>query len=150
MAVGTLRRTVRAVFLSQLFIAVPVAGGAWWLQGAPGAWAALYGGACAIVMTVLLGRKIQKLDRRLKQHSEEEGNIGFAPVAVGFIPRFLFVLAAFAAGIGWLELLPMPLLVSYAAVHLAYLFSLRPVAARTKPSPPARDSDDGSNDKHGQ
>ena len=118
------RRAVQTVFLTQVIMAALVIAGTWFIWGWTNALAALYGAVCGVIMMVLLGLKISKLDERLEH--EHGKNIGFALIAVGFVPRFLLILAAFAIGIGILELPPLPLLLSYAIIHLAYLLSLRP------------------------
>lgn len=118
-----IRHAVKTVFLSQLVITAVVAGGAWQTGGTEFAVAALYGGGCAIAMMMLLGLKIRNLEQNAER---KEINNGVLLLAVGFVPRFLLVLAAFAVGIGALGLRPEPLLISYAIVHLAYLLILRP------------------------
>ena len=108
-----------------------VTGGVWLIWNGANAVAALYGGACAMTMTALLGRKVKKLNERWKANEDQAPRFGAADAA-GFVPRFLFILAAFAFGIGALKLHPVSLLITYAIVHLAYLFSLRSPAANHK------------------
>ncbi len=113
--------TIKFILLIQLLILAVVALVAGLLWGVPDALATLYGGVCAIAMVAMLGSKM----KRLSKHLEKGRDFNFSHIMLGFIPRFCFILLAFLLGIGGLDLPPVPLISSYAILHIAYLLSFR-------------------------
>ena len=78
---------------------------------------ALYGGAVALVNTLLLSGRIKKLDELAKTSP----HAGVMSLMLGVLQRFVFVLVMLGVGLGALKLLPMPLLGTFMAAQLAYV-----------------------------
>ena len=78
---------------------------------------ALYGGAVALVNTLLLSGRIKKLDELAKTSPQA----GVMSLMLGVLQRFVFVLVMLGVGLGALKLLPMPLLGTFMAAQLAYV-----------------------------
>ena len=116
----------KKIFLIQLAVTVVVAGVAAWFGGFWLALAALYGGACAIVIMVWLAMRIQKmLARQSHQSDDSEASMNIKMLLAGLLPRFLFIIAAFGVGIGVLELQAAPMVIAFALTYIAYIFSFR-------------------------
>ncbi len=71
-----------------------------------------------MTMSLLLAFKIQHLNRRLEQNKA----VSVGTVMLGFAPRLLLILIFFWLGISILKLLPLPMVVAFALVHVGYLF----------------------------
>ena len=119
------RSTVKTVLHIQLGTTLIAAAVAAWLEGWHYALAAVYGGACAIVVMMWLAWRMAKLRERLRNNE----TITMATIVAGVAPRLLFVLAAFGIGIGLLKLQAMPLMVVFALGYLAYVLSFRRTAS---------------------
>ena len=88
--------------------------------------AAAYGGAIALLVAWMLGRRTLRAAEVAKTHPGQETVV----VYVGAIQRFVVVLVLFALGMGWLKLLPVPLLVGFAVAQLGHLFNSGLVSVR--------------------
>jgi hypothetical protein len=111
------RPVIFRVMTAQLLITALVAAGflAWrsqWLEVT----AAAYGGAIALAATVWHWRRLVSTARA------ETGAVRGALMG-GAIQRFVFVAAAFAAGMGLFALSPAPLLAAYGGSQLGYLLA---------------------------
>ena len=78
--------------------------------------AALYGGASASVMSILLKAMIESMSDRLAR--AQQLNKGLWMLL--FIPRLILVVAFFSYGIGLLRLEPLPMVVTFSVVYLVY------------------------------
>lgn len=79
--------------------------GWWWASGA------LFGGGTGMAVSGLLALRLIRANRP---------GIGVGHLYLGALERFIFVGAAFAAGIAWLRLEPVALLAGFAGAELAY------------------------------
>lgn len=103
----------------QALIAAAAIAGFAFLQAPAAAIPAAFGAAGAILMSLLLALKINRLNRRLEQRKA----VSAGTVMLGFAPRLLLVLLLFWLGIVVLELAPLPMVASFALVHLGYLLN---------------------------
>ena len=78
--------------------------------------AALYGGAIAVGNGLLLARRAAAAARKLEPDAGSDARAMY----VGAIERFVFTLVALGLGMGWLHLMPVPMLVAFAVTHLGY------------------------------
>ncbi len=108
-----------ALFIIQAALVAAAIGGAWYLKGDTAALAALYGGAVALLNTLMLSRRLVRAGELAKTDPQR----GVYSLYFGAVQRFVFVLAALAVGLGLLKLDPLPLLASFALAQLAYLVS---------------------------
>ncbi len=88
-------------------------------QGVPAAFAALFGGGSAMVLTGLLAIKMYRLAQRL----QENKMVASPMLALGFVPRLILVLGLFWIGLWLMELAPIPMVVGFALAHLGYLLN---------------------------
>lgn len=119
-----LRRGLRRVLLSQMLLTLgaaavavfaPIAG-----AGLSAALAVLYGGAVVLANTWHMARKVGHT-------AEGAGNSYDVQLTIvgGAALRFVFVLVAFAVGMGLLGLSPLALLAGFATAQLGYLVAVR-------------------------
>ena len=80
---------------------------------------AFYGGAVALVNTMLLSERIKKFDELAKTSPQ----IGVLSLMLGVVLRFVFVLVALGVGLGALKLLPLPVLGTFMAAQLAFVIA---------------------------
>jgi hypothetical protein len=111
---------LRRLFLSQLCLTALVVGGFGWFYGGAAACAAGYGGSLALASAWWLGRGLAAGGA-----AAEDMPALRRALYVGAVTRFVFVLAAFAAGMGLLQLAAVPMLTAYAACQLGYLLAAR-------------------------
>lgn len=77
--------------------------------------AAFYGGAMAIINTLLLARRTRRASAM--GGSPEGQTMG---LMAGMVERMVFTLVAFGIGMGWLRLDPISLLAAFGCAQLAY------------------------------
>ena len=107
---------INKVLIWQFAITIAIVGILYLGVGLEPALAALYGGASASVMSLLLKAMVKSMEARLA---------GDQPVYKGlwmllFIPRMILVLVFFAYGIGFLKLQPLPMVITFSLVYLVY------------------------------
>ncbi len=121
-AAAVLSESIRRVLLTQLTLTVVTAAGylAWYRSaaGLDAVAAAAYGGAVALVGTWLLARRIRRVN-----DSTSEGAGGQLVMYTGAAPRFIATLVLLAAGIGWLKLAPIPLILAFGIGQLAFIIN---------------------------
>lgn len=115
-----LRTGWRRLLLSQLWLTALAVGGFGWFYGGAAAFAAGYGGSLALASAWWLGRGLAAGGRAAEDMSALR-----RALYVGVVTRFVFVLAAFAAGMGLLQLAAVPMLTAYGACQLGYLLAVR-------------------------
>ena len=126
-AAEILSQGIRRVLVSQIVLTLLTAGVAFALLGSAAALAALYGGGVALVSTWLLGRRVSRTPEIARQ-----GDTGSQlALYAGILPRFIVTLALLAAGIGWLKLAPIPLIVAFGLAQLGFAINLG--SARQRP-----------------
>lgn len=119
-AAENLRQSVRKVLLVQAVLTLLTGAAFFASLGSGAAFAALYGGAVALISTWLLGRRVQRTpDTPAQGHAG-----GQLALYAGILPRFIVTLALLGIGIGGLKLLPIPLIVAFAVAQLGFLINL--------------------------
>lgn len=89
----------------------------YYYYGETGLLSAAYGGATAIVNTILLSRRLDRAGEMAKENPDG----GVLTLYLGVVQRFVFVLIMFGFGMGAIHLLPPPLLGTFAVAQLAYM-----------------------------
>ena len=84
--------------------------------GSEPAQAALFGGASASVMSILLKAMVGAMGNQLARDKKVNKGIWI----MLFVPRLILVVAFFSYGIGLLKLDPMPMVATFALVYLVY------------------------------
>ncbi len=115
-AANQLHVVLRRLLAVQVLLTVAIAVVFAFARGWPAAGAALYGGAVAGVLSWWLGRRVARAVR-----AGQDGNAIRTALYVGELQRLVFVIAAFAFGLGVLRLAPAPLVVAFAVAQLGYL-----------------------------
>jgi len=90
--------------------------------------ATVFGGGTAVFNTWLSGRRLARAMEVARTQPGREASILF----VGAVHRFVSMAAAFAIGMGALELAPVPLLIGFAVVYGGIIF-VRPGHAAMAP-----------------
>lgn len=119
-AAEILSQGIRRVLLSQIALTLLATAAAFALQGSAAALAAFYGGGVALIGTWLLGRRISRTPETVQQG--DAGNQ--LALYAGVLPRFIVTLALLAAGLGWLKLAPIPLIVAFGLAQLGFAINL--------------------------
>ena len=119
-AAEILSQGIRRVLVSQIVLTLLTAGTAFALMGSAAALAAFYGGGVALIGTWLLGRRIS----RTPETAQQGDAVNQLALYAGILPRFIVTLALLAAGIGWLKLAPIPLIVAFGLAQLGFAINL--------------------------
>ena len=112
-------RGARQVLIAQVLLTLVLAAGFGVVSGWAGLLAALYGG---MVTTLITGWLAWRL-RRVGQVHDPAG--GMAVIYSSWFLRYATVVVLLGAGLGYLKLLPLPLLVTFAITQLGFVASLR-------------------------
>lgn len=123
-AAALLSRIVRRVVLVQALLSLITAAALLSVQGWASAAAACYGGTVSILCTCLLGWRIHRAGD-LAWHGSKWGALS---LYLGMAERFGVALAAFAIGIGMLQLPAVPQIAAFALGQLAYVAAARPAS----------------------
>ncbi|HMK14068.1 MAG TPA: ATP synthase subunit I [Burkholderiales bacterium] len=126
-AAEILSQGIRRVLISQMVLTLLTAGAALVLLGSAAALAAFYGGGVALISTWLLGRRVSRTPETVKQNDA----VNQLALYAGVLPRFIVTLALLAAGLGWLKLAPIPLIVAFGLAQLGFVINL--ASARQRP-----------------
>jgi len=124
-----MRGGLRKLLLVQIILAVSAALGMYAFRGIPAAAAALFGGAIALIDTLLLARRTLRVAATANQDARWSTFSLFA----GVLERFIFTLFAFAVGMGVLRLDPPALIVGFAVAQLGFVLA-RPGGSGESPS----------------
>lgn len=106
---------VQAVLGSLTSLAVFVKTGSWLAVVA-----AIFGGLIAVIATAMSANRMQRASRLAYQ----QPGLGVANLYTGATLRFLFVILAFALGLGALKLPAIPMILSFAIAQLGFLLPL--------------------------
>jgi len=105
------------VLIAQIVLVV-LLGGALSFQSVAAALAAIYGGSIAIGNSLLLMRRVARANRQLARDPETD----VRSMYLGALERFLFSMAAMAAGMAWIKLEPGFLLIGFALAYMGHPF----------------------------
>ena len=124
---------IQATLVRQVFIVFLIAGVYFvWQQSdnVLAAVSAVYGGAVACMMSLLLAWEVMWLNKSLRHRQRMYKALMF----FSFAPRLVIVIAAFGLGVAMLGVLPAPMLVAFSASYIAFLLDFRgrkkPVASK--------------------
>lgn len=127
-AAEILSQGIRRVLISQMVLTLLTAGAALALQGSAAALAAFYGGGVALMGTWLLGRRVSRTPETAQQGGDAVNQLA---LYAGILPRFIVTLVLLAAGLGWLKLAPIPLIVAFGLAQMGFAINLG--SARQRP-----------------
>jgi len=120
---------MRSLLIIQAILVMIGVVASYYYFGDDGLLPAAYGGAVAVVNTILLSRRLDSAG----EMAEENPDGGVLTLYLGVVQRFVFVLVMFGVGMGVLKLLPPPMLGTFALSQLAFmLFGSRNTNAVTK------------------
>ena len=103
----------------QLLLTIIIAYAFYLYQGQLAAQSASYGGFIVMFNVWMTARRLQTATKIAKIAPGQEVKIFY----LAAVQRFIFTLGFFILGMGWLGLLPIPLLVAFAVAHLGYVFN---------------------------
>ncbi len=119
---AALSGSLHRVLWTQFVLTVAAAGAylVWYGRsgGPAAALAAMYGGGVALAGTWLLARRV-----RLAGAPVGGGAGGQLAMYAGAVTRFVATLVLLAAGIGWLKLAPIPLILAFGLAQLGFLIN---------------------------
>jgi ATP synthase protein I len=118
-ASALLNSGIRRLLGWQAIIVLVLGGGGGVFYGRYHAFSLLYGGGLAMVVAILLGWRLQKINA-----SPMQGSSGLLHIYLGAVERFVVVVLGMGAGMGWLRLPPFPMIVGFAAAQAGYLFKM--------------------------
>ena len=107
---------INKVLIWQFIITIAIGGILYASFGSETALAALFGGASAAVMSILLKAMVESMSSQLARAQRVNKGIWM----LLFIPRLILVVAFFSYGIGLLRLEPLPMVVTFSVVYLVY------------------------------
>lgn len=115
-----MHRGLRKLLLMQIVLAASAALGMYAFRGTPAAAeAALFGGAIALINTLLLARRTL----RAAATADKDARWSTLGLFAGVLERFIFTLVAFGVGMGVLRLDPPSLLVGFAVAQLGFVLA---------------------------
>ena len=112
-------RGARQVLIAQVLLTLLLAAGFAVVSGWLGLLAALYGG---MVTTLITGWLAWRLRRAGQIH---DSTAGMAVIYSSWFLRYATVVVLLGVGLGYLKLLPLPVLVTFAITQLGFVASLR-------------------------
>jgi len=112
-----LRIRTRRVIGLQLGIGLAIVAGFFTVKGPAAAWSAAYGGGVSVVMSLLLSRGVMLAGRM------QDAKASQAVLYAGAALRFVLVLALLTVGLAVLKLAPLPVVVGFIAVQLAFMLA---------------------------
>ncbi len=112
-----LRIRTRRVIGLQLGIGLAIVAGFFTVKGPAAAWSAAYGGGVSVVMSLLLSRGVMLAGRMQNARASQ------AVLYAGAALRFVLVLALLTVGLAVLKLAPLPVVVGFIAVQLAFMLA---------------------------
>ncbi|MFK5985157.1 MAG: ATP synthase subunit I [Pseudomonadota bacterium] len=113
-----LRRATYKLIKSQIYIAITVSILALILFNISMFFSCLYGAFIAISATLISSWRINRAGNLRSNEAQQ----GYVEVYLGAIQKYILTLFLFAVGMGGLHLAPVPMIVSFALLQLAYLF----------------------------
>jgi len=111
------RRVIGMQILASVVLAVGFYVGVSALHGR----SAFFGGLVGVVLTHLLSRGVKRAEALAATHPRHS----MAILYIGAAQRFFIVIAAFAVGLTFLKLSPLPVFIGFAAAQLSYALNAR-------------------------
>ena len=94
----------------------------YYIYGGRPMFAAVYGGLIVIISSWWLANRLRRATEMLAQDKEGNKTTGTLVLFAGLGQRLLFIGAAFAYGIGYLGLPPLPMIVTFALASAGNIF----------------------------
>lgn len=110
-------RGARQVVLTQALLTLLLAGGFGVAGGSNDLWAAVYGGMVTIIITAWLAWRLRATGSPV--------DAGFGAIFLSWMLRYVAVALLLGAGLGYLRLMPLPLLSTFAVTQFGFLMSVR-------------------------
>ena len=108
---------MRSLLIIQATLVLAGISASFYFLGESGLLPAAYGGAVAIVNTILLSRRLDSAGEMANDNPDG----GVLILYLGVVQRFVFVLVMFGVGMGVLKLLPPPMLGTFAIAQLGFM-----------------------------
>ncbi len=118
------RRVIGMQLLASVVLAIGFYVGASPLDGR----SAFFGGLIGVVLTFLLGRGVKRAESLAASNPRQSMVILY----IGAAQRFFVAIAAFAVGLSFLKLSPLPVFIGFAAAQLSYVLNAREPAHTKK------------------
>lgn len=115
----TLETGAPRIIMVQTLLSCAVAWFFYFYQSPLAGQAALYGGCMAIFNVWITQRRMQVAVEIAKVSPGKETTVLY----IAAVQRFVFTLAFFMLGMGWLLLPPIPMLVAFSSAQVGYFFS---------------------------
>lgn len=112
-----LNRGARRVVLTQALLTLLVAGGFGVVGGTDELLAAVYGGMVTIIITAWLAWRLRTAGSPV--------DAGFGAIFLSWMLRYVAVALLLGAGLGYLKLVPLPLLSAFAVTQFGFLMAVR-------------------------
>jgi len=119
--IGVLR-----VVKAQALLTAISGGVTYYMYGSRPMFAAVYGGLIVIISSWWLANRLRQASEMLAQKENADKTTGTLVLFAGLGQRLLFIGAAFAYGIGYLGLPPLPMIATFALASAGNIFIGRP------------------------
>ena len=110
-------RGARQVVVTQTLLTLLIAGGFGIASGTDELLAAVYGGMVTIIITAWLAWRLRTTGSPVEA--------GFGGIFLSWLLRYVAVALLLGAGLGYLKLMPLPLLGAFAVTQFGFLISVR-------------------------
>ena len=117
---STLSRGAIRVVVAQLALTLLVAGVFGVMRGRDALLAALYGGLVTVLVTGWLAWRVRRAG-----NAGTAATAGLGVIYSSWVMRYVTVALLLAAGLGYLKLMPLPLLSAFAVTQFGFLASIR-------------------------
>ena len=117
---STLSRGAIRVVVAQLALTLLVAGVFGVMRGRDALLAALYGGLVTVLVTGWLAWRLRRAG-----NAGTAATAGLGVIYSSWVMRYVTVALLLAAGLGYLKLMPLPLLSAFAVTQFGFLASIR-------------------------
>jgi len=117
---STLSRGAIRVMVAQLALTLLVAGVFGVMRGRDALLAALYGGMVTVLVTGWLAWRLRRAG-----NAGTAATAGLGVIYSSWVMRYVTVALLLAAGLGYLKLMPLPLLSAFAVTQFGFLASIR-------------------------
>ena len=109
---------LRRLLFWQLIIIFFISSAVWVYYGYYYAISFSYGGSLTILVTLLRGWRLKKINNSLKN------TFSIIHIYIGAIERFILVILGMGIGMGGLKFLPFPMIMGFTITQISYFFNL--------------------------